>query len=335
LTYLVLFYNSLFGWLPSVQQFASVPGVTFTSDRRLLRQADAVVFHLPQARNIRDAPKYPGQLWVGWSMESRANTPIRKERVMAAFDLHMGFERESDVWHPYVPSLPRWNEAMARPPIEPSQTAPAVLFQSSKIDNCGREAYLSQLMSHLHFDSYGKFLKNRELPEPDAGPETKLALLRDYRFTLAFENTMEPDYVTEKFFQPLLAGSVPVYRGAPNVADFAPGEHCYIDASHYSPAELSQLLQQIASNPAEYTRYQKWRTEPLRPAFLQLLERNSAGPIEQLAAVLQERLDARGPRPDGPPVFPFGVRGYAIAMKRRLVSAVRRFRDRLRGRNGH
>jgi hypothetical protein len=38
-------------------------------------------------------------------------------------------------------------------------------------------------------------------------------LLRGYKFALVTENTNALDYVTEKLFQALLAGTVPVYMG--------------------------------------------------------------------------------------------------------------------------
>ena len=44
-----------------------------------------------------------------------------------------------------------------------------------------------------------------------------MTLARQYLFTIAIENSLEYDYVTEKLWQPLAAGSVPIYLGAPNV----------------------------------------------------------------------------------------------------------------------
>jgi hypothetical protein len=38
----------------------------------------------------------------------------------------------------------------------------------------------------------------------------------------------EEDYVTEKFFHALAAGSVPVVVGAPNTGDFAPAPNSYL-----------------------------------------------------------------------------------------------------------
>lgn len=58
--------------------------------------------------------------------------------------------------------------------------------------------------------------------------------MRRAKFTMAFENSASKDYVTEKFFQPILDGSVPVTYGAPNIADYAPGPHSIINAFDYT-----------------------------------------------------------------------------------------------------
>lgn len=38
-----------------------------------------------------------------------------------------------------------------------------------------------------------------------------------YKFTLAFENAVCEDYITEKLWRPLTVGSVPIYWGSPSV----------------------------------------------------------------------------------------------------------------------
>ena len=53
-------------------------------------------------------------------------------------------------------------------------------------------------------------------------------MLRRYPFYLALENSDEVDYVSEKVFHALEAGVLPVYNGAPNIADFLP-PHSVID----------------------------------------------------------------------------------------------------------
>jgi len=60
----------------------------------------------------------------------------------------------------------------------------------------------------------------------------KLAALSEYRFALAIENTRFPGYVSEKLFDCLFAGTVPVYDGAPDVVRYVPAD-AFVDASTF------------------------------------------------------------------------------------------------------
>jgi len=321
---LIVFYNGFFGAPPNLSDLGEDVPCRFSCDRGLAAQADAVVFHLPRPVEFGDARKRPGQLWVGWSMESRTHTPIRDDPArMRHFDLLMSFERSSDVWCPYLPSAQAWRDALAQPPAPRTQQRPAMLLQSAATDACGRNAYARELLRHLPVDSYGRFLHNRDLPRPDRGSATKMALLQSYRFCLAFENTVEPDYVTEKFFQPLLAGTVPVYRGAPNVDDFAPGDDCYVDASRFdSPRALAQHLLALAADEQAYARLLAWRSRPLRPAFQRLQALTEVTAFARLAEAVRQRLSERAPSMDPPhPARPaFGWPAYVRTRSHRTVA---------------
>jgi hypothetical protein len=54
------------------------------------------------------------------------------------------------------------------------------------------------------------------------------ATARKYLFYFAAENSVYPDYVSEKLFRALRAGAVPIYLGSPTVADFAPAETAFL-----------------------------------------------------------------------------------------------------------
>jgi hypothetical protein len=54
---------------------------------------------------------------------------------------------------------------------------------------------------------------------PSKWAEDKTHLSSEYLFTIAIENSLEYDYVTEKLWQPLAAGSIPIYLGASNIDD--------------------------------------------------------------------------------------------------------------------
>lgn len=51
---------------------------------------------------------------------------------------------------------------------------------------------------------------------------SKLDVLSNYRFSLCFENMPMTGYVTEKLFDCMYAGTVPVYWGAPDIHDLVP-----------------------------------------------------------------------------------------------------------------
>lgn len=44
-----------------------------------------------------------------------------------------------------------------------------------------------------------------------------LQLMAKYKFTIAFENAIGDDYITEKLWRPLMLGSVPIYLGSPSI----------------------------------------------------------------------------------------------------------------------
>lgn len=80
-----------------------------------------------------------------------------------------------------------------------------------------------------------------------------------YSFMLAFENAMCVDYVTEKFFNALKYGMIPVVLGGANYSHVAP-PRSFIDALDYaSPRHLAEELLRLRRSPDELSRYHAWR----------------------------------------------------------------------------
>jgi hypothetical protein len=258
-----------------------------TLDRDQWENADAIVFHIPQVTRFPPG-KSKDQVWVALSVESSVHYPIlaRRHELGGLFDLWMTYRRDADVWCPYF--NPNALAELQSDPSEKTQSSPAAAFISSKVDRSGRIALLEALMRHMSVDSYGKVCQNRVLPDDD-GFETKCRVLARYRFTLAFENAIDEDYVTEKFYDPLLAGSVPVYLGAPNVDEFAPGDDCYINAANYdSPSALADHLLDLAADATAYGRYLRWKSQPLRRSFLEMVDNIRVPPLCRLSRLLRE-----------------------------------------------
>lgn len=62
---------------------------------------------------------------------------------------------------------------------------------------------------------------------------SKLEVLRKYRFSICYENVRDiPGYITEKIFDSLFSGCIPVYWGANNVEKYVPKE-CFVDKRNF------------------------------------------------------------------------------------------------------
>jgi hypothetical protein len=62
---------------------------------------------------------------------------------------------------------------------------------------------------------------------------SKFEVLQHYDFCLCFENMSMNGYITEKIFDCLYAGTIPLYMGAPDILDYVPKE-VFIDCRNYS-----------------------------------------------------------------------------------------------------
>ena len=54
----------------------------------------------------------------------------------------------------------------------------------------------------------------------DDWAEAKLCFIRDYKFTIAFENVSDSGWTTEKLIHPLMARSIPIYWGNPEAGRY-------------------------------------------------------------------------------------------------------------------
>lgn len=112
-------------------------------------------------------------------------------------------------------------------------------FVASNPRGAERNRFFKALHRRRPVVSAGRHFNTTGVPLSD-----KMALLRRFRFNLAFENSRSPGYVTEKLVEPLLTGTIPVYWGAPDVSrDFNPG--CMIDVSAFPSHEaaIERLLE--------------------------------------------------------------------------------------------
>ena len=84
--------------------------------------------------------------------------------------------------------------------------------------------------------------------------EDKITAIKNYKFCFCYENMKnQVGYVTERIFEVMFAGSVPIYWGADNITDYVPKE-CFIDRRDFSCYEdLYRFLKAI-----DQTRYEAY-----------------------------------------------------------------------------
>jgi hypothetical protein len=76
--------------------------------------------------------------------------------------------------------------------------------------------------------------------------EDKLKTLSAYKFSLCFENSSYPGYISEKIFDCLSAGCIPVYLGAPDIESVVPPT-CFIDFKQFK--NYDELYARLKSMP--------------------------------------------------------------------------------------
>ena len=97
-------------------------------------------------------------------------------------------------------------------------------------------------LPRLHQRALSDLVSNGSIP---LGSRPKHDLLSSYRYTLTLENFLYPGYVTEKIFDALAAGSIPIYLGAPDIESFVPKE-TFVDMRDFpNMAELETFLNNL------------------------------------------------------------------------------------------
>lgn len=151
------------------------------------------------------------------------------------------------------------------PRIEGGANAVAV------ISNCGGNSFRMKAIERLEkagitIDKFGSCFGKRF-----AG--SKQDLLRKYKFYLAFENSIEKDYVTEKYFQALVAGAVPVVIGAPNIEHFIPDKNAIIYIQSLEDTEAAaKEMKILLADDQKYQAKLAWKKNGPSQEFLALVD---------------------------------------------------------------
>ncbi|KAL4183442.1 hypothetical protein AMTRI_Chr11g98260 [Amborella trichopoda] len=186
-------------------------------------------------------------------------------------DIFISYHAKDDVQSTYAGALFHNNRNYY---VSPQKNNDTLVYWSSSRCLPKRNQLARELLTLLPHHSFGNCLNNVGGPDmalafyPECGSRTGHApkwwdhlhcAMSHYKFVLAIENTETESYVTEKLFYALDSGAVPIYFGAPNVADFVP-PHSIINGKKFeSLGALAKYVKALSSNPVAYAEYHAWR----------------------------------------------------------------------------
>lgn len=251
-----------------------------TEDRATMNTADMLIFHAPT--HLNTPPNSRNVIFTMLSMEQPRYARFLSDTayLQRHFGLIATYSHAAIYPGTSIPNLPLTYfplniltpQAVLQPPRPFAQKTgyDSGVAVAAFVSNCqaagasARLAYLEELSKLVKVHSYGKCLKNVDEPKmaedarwpPIAQRRArKVKVLSHYKFYLAFENLEVDDYVSEKIYEGLFAGTVPVYRGARQVAAFMPDNSSFIDANALSPANLAALLTRLSGDEKAYNKY--------------------------------------------------------------------------------
>ncbi|CAH1793929.1 unnamed protein product [Owenia fusiformis] len=230
-------------------------------------------------------PRHPKHEWGLLHNESPKNNRywFSHPEIMHMFNYTSTFKRESD--YPittqdvedieylqtkkyYIP-LQEKNKLLAKEGL-----APIVYVHSDCNVPSDRDAFVKALQKYIPVDAYGKCQNNKKMPPHIDGllqlqHKDFFKLMAKYKFTLAMENAVCDDYVTEKFWRTIHLGSVPIYFGSPKIKDFLPNDPSAIIIQDYKNiSQLADFIHHLNKNDEEYAKYMQHKVQGVTNKYL-------------------------------------------------------------------
>uniref|UniRef100_H3BF13 Fucosyltransferase n=2 Tax=Latimeria chalumnae TaxID=7897 RepID=H3BF13_LATCH len=233
----------------------NTPDCSFTLDRSKYSMADAVIVHhrdnCGSRQSLPQQPRPFYQRWVWFNLESPNNSP-NLDFMNNLFNLTVSYRVDSDIFSPYACLKFRKEQKNYTIPKKSKLVAWAV---SNWNPNSVRVKYYQELKKYINIDVYGR--QHAKLSSSDTS-----SVISQYKFYLAFENSLHTDYITEKLWRnSFTSGTVPVVIGPPreNYEKFVPSDSFIHINDFKSSEELAKHLKFLDQNEEEYMKYFAWR----------------------------------------------------------------------------
>ena len=190
---------------------------------------------------------------------------LRNMQYLAWFNGDPDSQHRSSLWYPFGPSIGELLRDYSLFTMPREKRIPVIGWMSKDCVLRERINILVEISKHFPVFSMGRCEQNIPPPTDDPGrlgdfvdqQRTKA----QYMFYFAVENGIQcPHYMTEKIWDALSRGSIPIYIGWDGMEEYIPSKDAIIDLRDFSsPAELSARLTEIATNDAAYAKVHEWR----------------------------------------------------------------------------
>lgn len=234
------------------------------------KRANAIVYHLPSNYGGPDHKFGNNKINIGISMESTKNYPHQAlpNLKRAGYNLTVTTNPDSDVPIMYYDMFSWYNHSTSQVPGF-QERLPAAAFMARNCDS-GRAELVSRLAQHgVPVHSLGSCAPSVTKPMHSEAIATgdKLSFINKYRVYLAFENSVEPGYVTEKVFDGYRAGCVNAYRGAHDVNHFVPPSSLIRvpddNSDDAAVADAARKIKEVLENQTAWEQLSSWKHTPV------------------------------------------------------------------------
>lgn len=134
--------------------------------------------------------------------------------------------------------------------------------------SCGTKTCASaKSSSFFSTESAWSYLNDEDQDFENDKDDCDRMLERDYKFYLAFENSVCKDYATEKFWQKLTLRVVVIVLKRSILENYAPPDSFIAADDFRSPRDLASYLKKLDTDPVAYERRFDWRYD-YRAIFL-------------------------------------------------------------------
>ena len=210
---------------PFQKQNCPVTNCELLVDKSRINESDYVVIHMWDAAEWAPDYRPSYQRWILMLYES----PLRSPEFITyngVFNLTSTYRVDSDFPGFYQSgSNFIWKEN-ATFDTNYDFTSGKTSFAAAVVSNCFapslRLEYINELNKYVNVDVFGQC--GQECPthfkNSNKTGDCKEIIGRDYKFYLAFENTICDDYITEKFFGILMYNVIPVVLGGGSYSNF-------------------------------------------------------------------------------------------------------------------